>query len=60
MKERQQRPQDIEWQKQKLENHRLNEALLTGRWHGSMWRRGIMARLLFRGALNDSRDNKSI
>ena len=48
MKEKRIRPQNIEWQQQKIENRKNNEALFTG-WDGGVWRRGIMARQLFRG-----------
>jgi hypothetical protein len=58
MKEKQPRPQDIEWNKQKLENHRLNKALFTG-WDGGVYKRGIMARVLFKGILYANR-NKDI
>ena len=49
------RLREIAWQQQKLENRRNNEALFTGRM-GGIWRRGIMARMLFKG-INGSRNS---
>ena len=51
MKERHLKPNEITWNQQKVENHRLNEALFTG-WKGSTYYRGVMARVLFRGIIN--------
>ena len=48
MKEKRLRESDIEWKKQKEENRLNNVALFTG-WQGAIWRRGIMARQLFKG-----------
>ena len=39
---------DIVWNLQRKESHRINEALLTGREHGGDWRRGLMARIVFK------------
>ena len=50
MKEKQLRPSEIAWNQQKVENHRLNEAIYTG-WDGGVYRRGIPARLALRSLL---------
>lgn len=51
MREKQLRPNEIIWNNNKAENHRLNEALLVGRWRGSEWRHGIMARIILKRIL---------
>ena len=50
MKNIERKPFDAKWVQQKVENRRNNEAIFTG-WDGGVWRRGIMARQLFRGLI---------
>lgn len=49
MKEKRLRPSDIEWQKQKKENHQNNVALFEGVKDGRLYRQMVSARVLFRG-----------
>lgn len=49
MKERSE--QDRKWIEQKMENERINRLLFSG-WDGKIWRRGIPARIVFKGLIN--------
>lgn len=44
--------QDLVWNKNKEENRRINQAIYTG-WDGGIYRKGVMARVVLRGVMEN-------